>query len=281
MPKGNKKKKTPAEKTQERLERIEGLCLFDDIFMNQVFEENSDAAQCLINVLLNRTDLSIVDKSKVQVQRTISNLRGHGVRLDIYCEDSNGKLYDIEVQNPNEGAHPKRARYNSALIDGKTALIADNYENLPETYVIFIMRDDYFKKGAAVYHIDRVITEFNEPFKDDAHIVYVNGTYTGKDPIGRLMHDFHCTKAINMNYPVLAKQVQYLKETKEGREKMCKAMQDLVDEEVHDVLVDDKIQFIQNMMSMLNCTFETAFKVAGVDDNMAPEVLEAFGMKPA
>ena len=39
-------------------------------------------------------------------------------------------------------------RFLSAIIDANTTLIGDVFENLPETYVIFITRSDYLGKGA-------------------------------------------------------------------------------------------------------------------------------------
>ena len=269
---------TPAQKTQMRRDSIPGLILFDDVFMNQVFLNNIPAAQCLINIILSRTDLRVV---RVEVQYTVSNLLGRGVRLDIFCEDSTGKLYDIEVQNPSEGAHPKRARYNSAVMDTSNALIGDQFENLPETYVIFITREDYFGKGDPLYWIDRTLRNYNSLFGDEAHIIYVNGTYTGNDPVGKLMHDFHCTKASDMNYNVLAERVQYLKETKGGQEQMCEAMQKLVDVELFECRVNNKSEVIQMLMDNFNLTFEKAFEMAKVEDDIAPTVREAFGKNPA
>ncbi len=42
--------------------------------------------------------------------------------------------------------------------------------------------------------------------------------------LGRLMHDFYCTKAEDMYSKVLAERVRVLKETQEGVEIMCKKM---------------------------------------------------------
>ena len=41
-----------------------------------------------------------------------------------------------------------------------------------------------------------------EEFRDGSQIVYVNGSYRGSSPIGRLMHDFSCTSPDEMNYKV-------------------------------------------------------------------------------
>ena len=268
---------TPAQKTKLRLAEIPGLVLFDDVFMRQVFSDNIPAAQCLINIILGRTDLRV---ESVQTQYTISNLRGRGVCLDIFCKDSIGRLFNVEVQNPSKGAHPKRARYNSAVMDTSNALVGDQFENLPETYVIFITREDYFGEGDPIYRIDRTLTKYNRLFGDEAHIIYVNGTYTGNDAVGKLMHDFHCTKASDMNYHVLAERVQYLKETRGGQEQMCEAMQKLFNVELYDYRVNDKIQVIQMLMDKYKSSFTKAFEDAGVDPDIAPAVKQAFGMTP-
>lgn len=66
----------------------------------------------------------------------------------------------------------------------------DDFEKLPETYVIFITEKDVLKLGLARYHIERVIQESQQLFGDKEHILYVNGAYHGQDDIGKLMHDF-------------------------------------------------------------------------------------------
>ena len=147
--------------------------------------------------------------------------------------------------------------------------------------MIFITREDHFGKGNALYRFDRMDTKHHMQFGDETHIIYVNGAYKGNDPVGKLIHDFHCTSASDMNYKDLAERVHCLKETEEGREKMCKVMQDLIYDEVYDALVDQKIREIQKAMDRLHYTFEEAYDYAEVDDDIAPAVLDAFGMKSA
>ncbi len=66
---------------------------------------------------------------------------------------------------------------------------------------------------------------------------------------------------------------------------MCKVMQDLMDdsydEGCYDTLVKDKIQEINRAMVKLRYTLDEAYDYAEVDDDIAPAVREAFGMKPA
>ena len=47
-------------------------------------------------------------------------------------------------------------------------------------------------------------------------------------PLGKLMHDFSCTQADDMHYPVLAERVRYFKENVKGVTTMCREIEKLV-----------------------------------------------------
>lgn len=69
--------------------------------------------------------------------------------------------------------------------------------------------------------------ETGKPFDDGEHILYVNGAYRGDSALGQLMHDFSCHDADDMYYDELADRTRYFKETPEGVNEMCKAMEDM------------------------------------------------------
>ena len=85
----------------------------------------------------------------------------------------------------------------------------------------------YWEKGKVYIRIERCILGIGEQFLDGTHILYVNGRNQDETPIGRLMHDFSCTNASEMYYELLAEQVRFFKERKEGILIMCKAMEDM------------------------------------------------------
>lgn len=58
-------------------------------------------------------------------------------------------------------------------------------------------------------------------------VLYVNGEYRDDSDIGKLMHDFNCTSADDMNFEILAEKTRYLKENPKGVSEMCKVMEDL------------------------------------------------------
>ncbi len=82
-----------------------------------------------------------------------------------------------------------------------------------------------------LYHIDRTIRELNSPFDDKSHIIYVNGEYRGDNPIGNLLHDFSCRNADDMKSAVLANKTRLLKENEQGVKRMCRAVEELIEED--------------------------------------------------
>lgn len=200
------------EKHEKDMERIRALRIIDDQFMSKVFEDK-ECAEVLLRAILKKKDLKVKD---VHVQYDVKNLQGRSVRLDILATDESGKLYNVEVQRNNHGAVPKRARYNSSLLDANITDAGEDYKNLAETYVIFITEDDIFGANKALYHIDRIVKETKKPFGDEAHIIYVNSKIQNNTELGKIMHDFYCTDANDIKNKKLAKRVKYFKEDEEG-----------------------------------------------------------------
>ena len=160
----------------------------------------------------------------------------------------------MEIQRSDKGAVSKRARYHSSMLDYNLLDKGIDYMHLPETFVIFITEHDYFKAGHPVYHVDRWISETEELFGDEEHIIYVNGAFRGETAIGRLMHDFSCTSADEMYYPLLADRVRYYKETEEGREIMCKIMEDMVTA----ANLKLTLEYVKKMMNSFGISLEQA-----------------------
>jgi len=219
---------TEERKYQEMLQRIRGFRLLDDDFMTKCFEENIEATELVLRIVLNKPDIKVV---KVQTQYSMKNIKGRSLRLDIYATDSKDKKYNIEIQRADKGAGAKRARYNSSLIDSNILPAGIEVENLAETFVIFITENDVLGKNKPIYHIDRYIREAEEYFGDGSHIIYVNASYKDDTELGKLMHDFSVIEPEDMNFEVLANATSYYKKDKEGIQAMCKAMEDMITDE--------------------------------------------------
>lgn len=82
---------------EENLKMLENFRLLDDDFMTIVFDRNIQATELLLKIILERTDLKVLE---VTAQREYKSpiTDGRSIELDIYAENKEGKIYDIEVQ---------------------------------------------------------------------------------------------------------------------------------------------------------------------------------------
>ncbi len=212
------------QRRQEDLQRLRGFRLLDDDFLTKCFEGDTECVQLVLRIVLEMPDLIVVD---VHTQVFVENLLNRSVRLDVLATDNAGRKINVEIQRSDKGAGRKRARYNSSMMDANLLQKGEDFEQLPETYVVFITEHDVMAKGLPVYQIERCILATGEKFEDGAHILYVNGAYRDETPIGKLMHDFSCTDPADMHYGVLADRVRFFKESREGVAIMCRAMEDM------------------------------------------------------
>ena len=211
------------------LQRIKELRLMDDDFFSEALDGKTEAVEYILNTILERDDIK-VKSTKAQVEYKSATKRS--IKLDIQAEDVHGRLMDIEIQRSDRGSGVRRARFHSSMIDRSLLSKGDDFEELVDTYVIFITEKDKFGMGIPLYHIERKISEMdNALFGDGAHILYVNGEYRNLEhPVGSLMHDFNCKDAKDMVNPLLAEEVRYLKETEGGLSQMSRILEEMRNE---------------------------------------------------
>lgn len=265
-------------KRKETLKAIEALSLLDDDLMTLVFDRNTEAAELLLNIILQRDDLEVLE---VIAQREYKNLLpdGRSLTIDIYAVDRDGKVYDIEVQRASAGADVHRARFHSSMVDTKMLKAGQEFKEIHDSYVIFITASDVMGAGCSLYHVERVIEETGAYFGDGSHIIYVNGSYKDdNDPVGKLMHDFRCSSSADMFYPVLAKQVKYFKETEGGQEIMCQVFEELAEKWAKERAMEEKKASARRMIARGKLTLE---EIAEDTDLPIEEVRELAGLQLA
>ncbi len=213
------------EQHQKDLQRLAQLRPIDDDFMRCLLKDNIPLAEFVLRIITGKKDLIITD---CETQRDMKRLAGaRSICLDAYGTDSDGKKYDLEIQKAGDGADPHRARYHSSVLDVENLHSGQEFKELPDTYTIFITEKDFYGMGEPVYPIERMNLATGKPFADGEHILYVNGEYRGDSDLGKLMHDFSCTKADDMNFELMAESTRYLKEDPKGVSMMCKIMEDM------------------------------------------------------
>ena len=254
------------------LARIQSLRLMDDDFMTVVFSSDKKLTELLLKILLSRDDLRV---KSVMTQQEKHNIFGRSVRLDILAVDENGAQYNIEIQRADKGASERRARYNQAMIDSHTLKSGEDFAALPETYIIFITENDYFKKGRAIYEVEkRIKGEVDLAFDDGVHTIYVNGSYRGEDAIGKLMHDFATPNADEMNYKEIAETVRFHKQEEGGTTTMCRVFEEYGEEVRAEAIAERNIEFVEDLLRQNKLTNEEISAVAKVPLEQVQQLAE-------
>ena len=213
---------------QEDLARLRGLRPIDDDFMRCIFRDNKPLAQLVLRIVTGKNDLTVVD---IATQKDLKRLVGaRSICLDADVTDSNGKKYDMEIQRADHGAGKHRARYHSSCMDVENLDAGQKFDELPDTYTIFITEHDVFKKGKALYPIERINLGTQEMFDDGEHILYVYGQYRDDSEIGKLMHDFREQDPDKMYFPELRDGVSHFKKAEKGRDRMGGEVEEYAEE---------------------------------------------------
>lgn len=250
---------------------VDTLTLFDDELMGRVFDRNAKATELVLRLILGR-NIKVIS---VNGQEEIRNAKvgGRNIILDVHAIDVAGEEMNIEVQGGSEGAHVRRARYHSSMLDTGMLKESQPLKELKDSYVIFIYKRDKFGKGLPLYHVDRYIKETEETFGDGSHIIYVNGSYKGDDAIGKLVSDFHQTDSDNMYYSELADGVEHYKETEKGRGNMSEAVEKYAREYAEECVIVEKITSVKNLMNNMKLTLEQALNALGIPDKDREQII--------
>lgn len=82
-----------------------------------------------------------------------------GVRLDVFAKDEHGTHYDIEMQALQKSSIMKRSRYYHSQMDMEFLLSGEDYDQLPDSYVIFICDFDPFGERKYCYTFENLCLE--------------------------------------------------------------------------------------------------------------------------
>ncbi len=224
---------TEAEKErfhEQDLKRIKNFRPIDDTFMRAIFRDNLPLAQHVLRVVTGLSNLVLTEEKTQADMNRVTGARS--ICLDVYGKDTSGKRFDLEVQKASAGTHPKRARYHSSVFDIENLDVKQDFDELPETYIIFITENDVYQGGYPFYLFERTDTRDGSLFGDEEHILYINGAYRGDDELGHLMHDFCCSNPDDMYNEDMADSSRYFKESEKGVSEMCTIMEDLRQESI-------------------------------------------------
>ena len=246
---------------EDDLQRLRDFRLMDDTFMRAVLKNNLPLAQGILRTVTGLHDLVLTSEKTQEDMVRVTGARS--ICLDVYGSDSLGRKYDLEVQKASSGAGPNRADYHASVLNIENLRANQDFDELPETFVIFITEHDVFGEGEAVNSFHWRNDRTGKLLGARSNILYINGDYTGDDDIGRLMHDFKCKNPEEMYDRDLAERVYYYKHTEKGVEEMCQIMEDLREETAKRANAKTLVAAVEHVAGKLNGSIEAACDMVG------------------
>ena len=136
---------------------LQELNLTDD-FLFDVATEELENCKTIIELTTGLRLKSLKWKSG---QKVIHNLPGkRGIRLDFIAEAEDGRIFDVEMQNRNEGNIPKRTRFYQALIDSPLLKSGERvFDKMKPLYIIIICNYDPYGERKYCYTFENQCRE--------------------------------------------------------------------------------------------------------------------------
>ncbi len=170
----------------QKIKDYSELDLTDSFIFSKVMT-NEKLCKKLLEIILG------IDILKIEYIEAEKDMKfapdGKGVRLDVYVDDKQGTVYDIEMQAIDTKELPKRSRYYQSMIDLTVLEKGEDYHALKKSYVIFICMSDVFGRGRYVYTFrNTCVEDVGLELGDDATKIFLNPY--GKGEINEELSEF-------------------------------------------------------------------------------------------
>ena len=162
---------------QEAEERYASLLFSDDFLFCKILTENEDITKELLELILD-IKISSVRVNKQEVIDLTAD--GRSVRLDVYAEDDENEVFDVEMQTTRQKNLPKRSRYYQGMIDLNLINRGDDLKKLKKSFVIFICMSDPFPGyNRCIYTFENICREeAGLTLSDETYKVFLNADGT-------------------------------------------------------------------------------------------------------
>ncbi len=162
------------EKEKIFLERFKPVIIQDDMMFGTVMADPECCKPFLETIL--GTKIRKIEYPERQKTVTLT-LNAKSIRMDVYIEDEERTVYDVEMQTGRNRNLPRRSRYYQGIIDLNILAKGEDYINLKKSLVIFVCTFDPFGHGKYIYRCGeyyRLSDGSYQPLGDDAWKIFVN-----------------------------------------------------------------------------------------------------------
>ena len=262
--------------TFEQQKKLVGqFSLFDDLFFSVVMQDK-DTAEYVLRLCTGMPDLRLISSN---IQQCVKNLVGKSATLDFIAEDSDGNVYNIEVQNADDkrGFGPKRSRFHHSIIDASLVPKGVEFDQLPELYIIFITPFNPLKKYGhnkiAYYktsNLDGV--EWN----DEVHEIYLNAEVKDGSALSEMLQYFKTADPNDDRFGPLSNSVRKYKCEDKEVGTMCRAVEeyaaerekiaiDKANKEAAEEMALKSVRFVETLLKR-GFSLKEALEMAEIDE---------------
>ena len=143
------------------------LCFTDDFMFCKVMQDPTickDVLELILRIRIRKIEYS-------ESQKTLTGaFDTHGIRLDVYTEDDENRIFDVEMQTYQDDL-PRRSRFYNGMIDRKLLKPGGNYKDLKECFIIFISTKQVFDG------YNKCIYQFENRCKNDPDLILNDGVH--------------------------------------------------------------------------------------------------------
>jgi predicted transposase/invertase (TIGR01784 family) len=202
--------------------RWENLTLANDFMFSKVM---CDAELCTEMIRRILPDMDIGHIKFIESQKSEKHsIDTRGVRFDVYAKSDNRKIFDCEVQTSDKKDLPRRTRAYHIML-GLEALKKDTlnksgmYNEMPDTFVIFLCTFDPFSLGRHIYSFCNICKEDNAlKLNDGAVTIFLNAKGRADDVNGELKAFLDFMLGKSCNDPFIMRLEERLNELKQKTE---------------------------------------------------------------
>ena len=248
--------------TKEIRETAEGLRLIDDTLFRLVAED-IPACQEILRELLDDDNIEVI---KATPQRRLGGLN-RTIIVDLLCKTSEGHYINVEVQTGDRHDDFRRTRLHASIITSQETPTDTEFAEVPDVTILYITEYDAAKLNLPVaveHHYIKAGDRMVE-VPDGETIVYATTAVDDGSSHSKLLQLFLRKDAfVDDDYPAISKRISYFKGTKEGRDYMCQAVEELGKKMAEAEKQETLVQSIKNLMKNLRMTIEEAMDALSI-----------------
>lgn len=160
----------------------------DDFMFWNVLVRNPNLCKELLELILN---ISIREIRLFEGQKTIEpKYDSRGIRLDVYVNDDENTVYDLEMQTTLKRHLAKRMRYYQGMIDLNLIQRGDDFSVLKKSYIIFLCTGDPFGRHIPTYSFENVCKQDTSLTLNDETVKIVINPDSDRTNLSREMNSF-------------------------------------------------------------------------------------------